>query len=144
MYWDFTTDKTHKIDRLIHDSGSNMAVKISSLVKKLMNVLKLSRVTAGKIHSFWIQSKETLWIIHLKYLVLDIIQRIHLHCGSFGSIICFRIFVKKQNICFRIKNLDLDVSKEMHPQRDLKLYCQSSTDKKPDKRPITRNIKVYT
>ena len=128
MYWDFTTDKTHKIDRLIHDSGSNMAVKISSLVKKLMYVLKLSRVTAGKIHSFWIRSKETLRIIHLKYLVLDIIQRIHLHCGSFGSIICFRIFVKKQNICFWIKNLDLDVSKEMHPQRDLKLYCQSSTN----------------
>ena len=119
MYWDFTTDKTHKIDRLIHDSGSKMAVKISSLVKKLMYVFKLSRVTAGKIHSFWIRSKETLRIIHLKYLVLDIIQRIHLHCGSFGSIIRFRILVKKQNICFRIKNLDLDVSKEMHPQRDL-------------------------
>ena len=128
MYWDFTTDKMHKTDRLIHDSGSKMAVKISSLVKKLMYVLKLSRVTAGKIHSFWIRSKETLRIIHLKYLVLDIIQRIHLHCGSFGSIIRFRILVNKQNICFRIKNLDLDVSKEMHPQRDLKLYCQSSTN----------------
>ena len=29
-------NKTYKIDRLIHDSGSKMAVKISSLVKNLM------------------------------------------------------------------------------------------------------------
>ena len=42
------------------------------------------------------------------------IQRIHLRCGSFGSIICFWILVKKRNIYFRIKNLDLDFSKETH------------------------------
>ena len=29
-------NKTYKIDRLIHDSASKMAVKISSLVKNLM------------------------------------------------------------------------------------------------------------
>ena len=50
-----------------------------------------------------------------KYLVLDVIQRIHLHCGSFGSMICFWILVKKWNIHLRIKNLDLDFSKVMHP-----------------------------
>ena len=43
-------DKTDKIDRLIHDSGSKMAMKISSFVKKVMYVLKLFLVTAGNIH----------------------------------------------------------------------------------------------
>ena len=43
-------DKTDKIDRLIHDSGSKMAMKIGSFVKKLMYVLKLFLVTAGNIH----------------------------------------------------------------------------------------------
>ena len=32
----YLPNKTDKIDHLIHDSGSKMAVKISSLVKKLM------------------------------------------------------------------------------------------------------------
>ena len=72
-----------------------MAVKIRSLVKKLMNVIKLFQVTAGNIHSFRIHGKETLRIMYPKYLVLEIIQRIHLPCGSFGSIICFGILVKK-------------------------------------------------
>ena len=61
-----------------------------------------------------IRSKETLRIMYPKYPVLDMIQRIHLRCGSFGSIIRFWILVKKRNIYFRIKNLDLDFSKETH------------------------------
>ena len=92
--------------RLIHDSG---------LVTNLMYVLKLFQVTAGNVHSFRIRSKETLRIMYPKYQVLDMIQRIHLHCGSFGSVIRFWILVKKRNICFRIKNTDLGFSKETHP-----------------------------
>ena len=88
-----------------------MALKMSSVVKQLMYVLKRFRVTAGKIHSFRIRSKETLRIIYPKYPVLDMIQRIYLRCGSFGSMIRFWNLVKKQNICFRIKNPDLDFSK---------------------------------
>ena len=49
-----------------------------------------------------------------KYPVLDMIQRIHLRCGSFGSIIRFWILVKKRNIHFWIKNPDLDFSQETH------------------------------
>ena len=45
-------DITDKIDRLIHASGSKMALKMSSVVKQLMYVLNFFRVTAGKIHSF--------------------------------------------------------------------------------------------
>ena len=37
----YHADKTDKMDCFIHDSGKKMAVKISSLVKKLMFVLKL-------------------------------------------------------------------------------------------------------
>ena len=66
-----------------------MALKMSSVVKQLMYVLKRFRVTAGKIQSFRMRSKETLRIIYTKYPVLDMIQRIHLRCGSFGSIIRF-------------------------------------------------------
>ena len=73
-------------------------------------------VTAGNIHYFQIRSKETLHIMYPKYPVLDMIQRIHLCCGSFGSMIRFWILVKKQNIHFHIKNPDLDFSKQMHPQ----------------------------
>ena len=102
---------TDKIDPLIHAPGSKMALKMSSVDKQLMYVLKLSRVTAGKIHSFRIRSKETLRIIYPKYPVLGMIQRIHLRSGSFGSIIRFWNLVKKRNICFRIKNPDLDFSK---------------------------------
>ena len=50
-----------------------------------------------------------------KYPVLDMIQRIYLRCGSFGSIIRFSILVKKRYIRFRIKNPDLDFSKETRP-----------------------------
>ena len=104
-------DTTDKIDHLIHASGSKMALKMSSVVKQLMYVLKLFRVTAGKIHSFRIRSKETLRIIYPKYPVLNLTQRIHPCWGSFGSIIRLLNLVKKRNICFRIKNPDLDFSK---------------------------------
>ena len=109
-------DKTHKIDRLIHVSGSKIAFNFnfSSVVKQLMYVLKLFRVTAGSIYSFRICNKETLQIMYPKYPVLDMIQRIHLRCGLFGSIIRFWILEKKRNIRFRIKNPDLDFSKETH------------------------------
>ena len=63
----YYSDKTDKIDRLIHDSGSKMAIKISSFVKKLIYVLKLSRVTAGNSQCFRIRSKETFRIMYLKY-----------------------------------------------------------------------------
>ena len=85
-----------------------MAVRTSRVVKQLLNVLKLFRVTAGNIHSFRIRSKETLRIMYPKCLVLDMIQRIHLRCRSFGSIIRLWILVKKPNIRLRIKNPDLD------------------------------------
>ena len=87
---------------------------MSGVVKQLLYVLKLFRVTAGCIHCFRIRSKETFRIMYPKYPVLDMFQRIHLRCG--GSIIRFWILVKKRNICFRIKNLDLDFSKETHPK----------------------------
>ena len=98
-------DKTDKIHRLIHDSG---------LVTNLMYVLKLFQVTAGNVHSFRIRGKETPRIMYPKYPVLDMIQRIHLRCGSFGSMIRFWISVKKRNILFRIENPDLDLSKEIN------------------------------
>ena len=44
-----------------------MALKMSSVVKQLLYVLKLFRVTAGNIHSFRIRSKETLRIMYPKY-----------------------------------------------------------------------------
>ena len=72
-----------------------MVVKISSVVKQLMYVLKLFRVTTGSFHSFQIHSIETLQIIHPKYLVLDMIQGIHLCCESFGSVIHFWILIKR-------------------------------------------------
>ena len=100
----YQPDKTDKINRLIHDSGYKMAVKISSLAKKAHICIKLFRVTAGNtVYSFRIRSKETLRIVYPKYPVLDMIQRIRLRCGSFGSIIRFWILVKKWNIRFRIK-----------------------------------------
>ena len=76
---------------------------MSSVVKQQMNVLKLFWVTAGSIHSFQIRSKESLRIVYPEYPVLDMIQRIHLSCGSFGSIIHFWILVKKRNVHFGLK-----------------------------------------
>ena len=66
------------------------------------------------VYSFRIRSKATFRIMYPKYPVLDMIQRIHPRCGSFGSIIHFSILVKKRYIRFRIKNPDLDFSKETH------------------------------
>ena len=57
--------------------------------------------------------------MYLKYPGLDMIQGIHLRCGSiisFGSIIRLGVLVKKRNIRFRIKNLVLDFSKKNAPQ----------------------------
>ena len=57
--------------------------------------------------------------MYSKYPGVDIIQRLHLRCGSitsFGSIIRFWVSVKKRNICFRIKNLVLDFSKKNAPK----------------------------
>ena len=76
---------------------------MSSVIKQLMYVVKLFRVNAGIIHSFWIRSKETLRIMYPRYPVLDMTQRIHLRWGSFGSITRFLILVKKRKIRFRIK-----------------------------------------
>ena len=76
---------------------------------------ELFRVNAACIPSFQIRSRETLRIKYPKYLVLNMIQRIHLRCGSFGSIIRFWVLVKKRNIHFRNKNPDLVYSKETHP-----------------------------
>ena len=74
-----------------------MDVKISSVVKQLMYVLKLFQVTPGSFHSFQIRSIETLRIMYPKYLVLDniMIQGIHLCCGSVGSVIRFWTLVKR-------------------------------------------------
>ena len=88
---------------------------MSRVAKQLLNVLKLFRVTACCIHSFRIRRKETLRIMYPKCPVLDMIRRIHLRCGSFGSIIRFWILVKKRNIHLRIKNPDLNFSEKMHP-----------------------------
>ena len=93
-----------------------MAVKMSSVVKQLLYVLKLFRVTAACIHSFRIRGNETFRIMYQQYPVLDMIQRIHLRCGSLGSIIRFSILVKKRYIRFRIKNPDLDFSEETRPK----------------------------
>ena len=117
----YYSDKMDKIDRLIHASSSETAVKMSSVVKQLLYVLNCFELPpAGCIRSFRIRSKETLRIVYPKYPVLDMIQRIHLRCGSFGSIIRFWILVKKRNIRFRIKNPDLDFSQETH-------LCSAST-----------------
>ena len=89
---------------------------MSSVLKQLLYVLKLFQVATG---SFWIRSKEMLRIMYPKYLVLDMIQRIHLRYGSFGSIIRFWILENKPNIQFQIKNPDLDFSKEMHPKHSV-------------------------
>ena len=120
----YPSDKTDKLDRFIPASGSKMAVKMNSVVKQLMYVLKLFRVSAGSIHSFRIHSEETLRITYLKYPVLLMMERIHFRCGSFGAIIRFWILVKKRNIRLRIKNPDLVFSKETHPMS--LLICRST------------------
>ena len=66
------------------------------LLRRLLCVLNFFRVTADCIHSFRIRSKETLRIMHPKYPVLDMIQRIHPRCRSFVSIIRFWYFFEKK------------------------------------------------
>ena len=46
-----------------------MALKMSSVFKLLLYVLKLFRITAGNIHSSRIRSKETIQIMYPKYPV---------------------------------------------------------------------------
>ena len=70
--------------------------KISSLVKKLMYVSNFFLFTAGNIYSFRIRRKETLRIMYPKYPVLDMIQRINLRYGSFGSIIRFGFWKRNE------------------------------------------------
>ena len=67
-------------------------------------------LVAVRIHSFPIRSKEMLRIMYLKCPVLEMIQRIHLHRWSFGSMIRFWILGKKRNIRFRIKDPDFALS----------------------------------
>ena len=92
---------------------------MSSVVKQLLHALKLFRVTAGCIHAFRILTKETFRNMYPKYSVFWIYRRIHLRCGSFGSTMRFSILVKKRYIRFRIKNPDLDFSKETQPEFQL-------------------------
>ena len=99
LYCDFT------INRLIHAWTSKMAEKVSSISNSCCLCIKI--VSSYRI-LFLIRSKETLQIMYPKYLVLDMIQRIHLRFGSFGSIIRFWILVKKRSIRFRIKHPNLD------------------------------------
>ena len=66
------------------------------LLRRLLCVLNFFRVTADCIHSFRIRSKETLRIMHPKYPVLDMIQRIHPRCRSFVLIIRFWYFFEKK------------------------------------------------
>ena len=61
-----------------------------------VHVLKLFRVTVGNVHSFQIHSKEALLIMYPKYLVLDMMKRIYLHCGSLESII--RVWIQSKNV----------------------------------------------
>ena len=83
---------------------------MSSVVKQLLYVELPSyffRVTAGLAVLTLVgsvQSKETLQIMYPKYPVFDMSQRIHLRCGTFGSMILFWILLKKRNIHFLIKN----------------------------------------
>ena len=86
-------DKTDKINRLIHDSGSKDKLSCQNADV----CIKIVSSTAGNIHSFPQKKKKTLRIIYPKYPVLDMIQRIHLRYGSFGSIFLFFILEKKRN-----------------------------------------------
>ena len=86
--------KTNKINRLIHASASKMALKTSSVVEQPMHVLKMFRVT----HSFLIRSIKTLRIIYPKHPPFGYDRKNHIRCGFFGSIIRFKILVKKRTL----------------------------------------------
>ena len=110
-----------------------MDVKMSSVVKQLLYVLKLFRVTAGCIHSFRIRSKETFRIMYPKYPVLDMIQRILLRYGSFGSIIRFSILVKKPYIR-SVYGLKIDPFKGCLENEDLRPTKRRPRKRRPRKR----------
>ena len=105
VLWFYHSDKTDKMDRLNGRKDEQCSQTPDVFI------LNLFRVTAGSIDSFRIRSKEKLRIMYPKCPV-DMIERIHLRCGSFGSIISFWILVKKWNIRFPIKNPDLDFSEK--------------------------------
>ena len=73
---------------------------MSSVVKQLMYVLKLFRVTTGSFHSFQIRSSSRnpplLWIIWISNPFLD--------------------FNKEMKYLFSHQKSRLDLSKEMHPK----------------------------
>ena len=102
------------IETLVGLKISNRAWKFSGTqgIKQLMYVLKLFQDSP----SARIRSTETLRIMYPGYPVFDRIQRIHLRCGSFGSIICFWILAKEQNIRFQIIIGNFDFSKETYPK----------------------------
>ena len=75
-------DKTAKIDRLIHAWSLKMAVEMSSVVKQLLCVIKLFRVTAGCVHSFRIRRYDPknpppLWIIWINNTFFDFSKETH-------------------------------------------------------------------
>ena len=69
LNWAKCVSQTGKIDRLIHDSDSKMAIKISSLAKKAGVCIRIVSNTAGNIHSFRIRSKETLRIKSIRFWI---------------------------------------------------------------------------
>ena len=83
LYCDFAVPikRTKSIVSSMPRVQKSTYVKMSSVVKQLLYVLKLIRVTAGCVHSFRIRSNETLRMMYPKCPVLDMIQRIHLRCG---------------------------------------------------------------
>ena len=92
----YQPDKTDKINRLIHDSGSKdkqSCQKADVCIKIFSSYSWQYSVT----HSFQIRSKETVRILYPKNLVLDMILRIYLRYGSFGSIFLFLTLEKKRN-----------------------------------------------
>ena len=84
----YYSEKTDNIDHLIHALSSNMTIKMSSVVKQVLYVLKLFRVTPGtlfgstvkkrsdhvsKVSAFGYDPKNPtlLWIIWINNLVWD-------------------------------------------------------------------------
>ena len=114
----YCPDITDKIDLLMAFNPClefKIAVKMSIVVKQLLYLLKLFRVTAGCIHSFRIRSKETL---RIRAPASDHVSKV----SGFGydpknpppleTILHF---------CKETKHPDLDLSKETHPIYQRKL-----------------------
>ena len=120
LNWAKCVSQTGKIDRLIHDSDSKMAIKISSLAKKAGVCIRI------------------VWIPLVIFTLFGSVVKKHFgskvsgfgydpkNCGSFGSMIRFWILVKERNIRFRIKDPDLDFSKETHDLESWVVSCFSS------------------